>query len=291
MVREKFPIKEVRLNQKGYPKLLSKIADPPSQLYYRGNADLMATPCFAVVGSRKITSYGTQAINKILSEGIATRFTIVSGLALGVDAAAHQAALDMSADTIAVLGSGINDDCIFPRENFDLAINILESGGLIVSEYPANFEARPGTFPARNRIISGLSRGVLIVEADLKSGSLITARLAGEQGRDVFAVPGSIFSPRSKGPNWLLSTGAKPVTSGGDILEDYEEIFSGKKNISTKDPVENKIIAILDERGISFIDDIIRNSNEEPSKIIAAISMLELKGYIKELGQGKYILK
>lgn len=286
-----FPIVEIKLKDKDYPKLLRQIADPPEQLYCRGDIKLLNTFCFGVVGTRKLTSYGREATEKIVSGLADSGMTIVSGLAMGIDAVAHQTALDNELPTVAVLGSTVQDNNIGPRVNFSLAMEILKNNGLLISEYKREADIYAFNFAVRDRIISGLSKGVLIVEGAEKSGSLITAQSAADQNRDVFAVPGSIFSFVSVGPNNLIKNGAKPVTSADDILEEYAKNpklnLESKGNISTKNPVEQKILDILDEKGELTADEIIYFSKSEVSKIIASLSMLELKNKIK-LKSGKY---
>lgn len=272
-----------------YPQRLQQISDPPEVLHCRGNIDLLATTCFAVVGTRKITPYGKEATAKITRD-LAQYFTIVSGLALGIDAAAHIATLDVDGRTIAVLGSGI--DQITPMTNEKIGHRILENGGLIISEYPPGTPAYKEHFPARNRIVSGLSLGVLVVEADEKSGALITARCALEQNRDVFAVPGSILSPRSFGPNRLLQQGAKAVLSARDIFNEYDaqpELFSSEKmNLSTQNPLEKTILAILESNGPTLLDEIIRKADSDTPTVIAALSVLEIYGKVRQMGGGMY---
>ena len=168
-----------------YPTLLGHIADPPERLYARGNTDLLNSFCFGVVGPRKASDYGLQVTADIVGQLATNGLTIVSGLAAGIDSAAHRATLDAAGATIAVFGTGVDDASIFPVENVRLAHEIIEKGGLLISEYPKGTHGEPWTFPMRNRIISGLSRGVLVVEADRKSGSLITAKSALDQNRDV----------------------------------------------------------------------------------------------------------
>lgn len=273
-----------------FPKRLAQIPDFPKKLFCRGNIDLLASECFAVVGTRKMTSYGRQSVGHLVPSLVRAGFTIVSGLALGVDAAAHEATLDVGGPTIAVLGSGVNDDCIGPRSNFKLAMRILEQDGLIISEYESGDPAHKGTFPMRNRIISGLSIGTLVIEADEKSGSLITGRLAAEQNRDVFAVPGNIFNPLARGTNWLLKQGAKPVTMPGDILEGYGISTSDheKRLAKVSDPVQKAILACLDKHGILSIDGIISASKSGASEVNVALAMLEIQGQILSDGRGKY---
>lgn len=286
-------IKEVKINSKEYPKLLSQIADSPKQLYCRGNLELLNSDCFAVVGTRKLTSYGKEAAQKIITGLVQAGFTIVSGLAMGIDAVAHQATLNMGGKTIAVLGGGVSDQKIGPQINLPLAKKILENNGLIVSEYSDREEVYPTNFAARNRIISGLSKGVIIVEADRDSGSLITAKCALDQNRDVFAVPGNIFSQKSTGSNELIKSGAKLVTSAQDIIDEYGynlNLFDKiNRNTSTKNPVEKNIIDILNDKGELSADEITSSlSTSDISDILSSLSMLEINGLIKQLSSGKY---
>ncbi len=211
-------IEEISIDSEDYPKQLKEIYDPPLKLYVLGNKQLLKEKGIAIVGSRKATEYGknvAQQISKQLSEA---GINIISGLALGIDSYAHLGTLQKEniGKTIAVLGSGL--DKIYPKENIELARRIIKSGGCIVSEYPIGTSASKLNFPQRNRIISGLSKGVLVVEAGEKSGSLITADFALEQGREVFAVPGDINKENSKGTNDLIKQGAKIVTSYIDIM-------------------------------------------------------------------------
>ncbi len=279
-----YPAIKIERTAKTYPKLLKHIPDPPEVLYCRGNIALLKTECFAVVGTRSMTPYGREATQQIVP-GLARHFTIVSGLALGIDAVAHHATLDCGGKTIAVLGSGIN--LITPETNLRLGQDILKNDGLIISEHPGKKPAGKRSFPERNRIISGLSKGVLVVEADEKSGSLITARLAGEQDRDVFAVPGNIFSSKSMGPHKLIRTGAKLVASSHDILDDYSKLPLAKSpHLSTIDPTHAMILAILEARGPLNIDSIIEYTDLGASKIIGALALMEIQGHIKQMAGG-----
>ena len=288
MVSEKVTV--IPKSSPKFPKRLAQIPDFPKKLFCRGNTDLLLSECFAVVGTRKMTSYGRQAINHLVPSLVRVGFTIVSGLALGVDATAHESTLDAGGPTIAVLGSGVNDDCIGPRSNFKLAMRILDQGGLILSEYESGNPAHKGTFPMRNRIISGLSVGTLVVEADEKSGSLITGRLAAEQNRDVFAVPGNIFSPLARGTNWLLKQGAKLVTSPDDILFGYGLTgeSSPRKTVNVSDPIQKVILVSLSEHGTLSTDEIITACKAGASEVNVALVMLEIQGNIISDGHGKY---
>lgn len=280
----------IRKGQKGYPRLLAQIADPPEKLYCRGDVALLDSFCIAVVGTRKISDYGRQACRDIVGVLAAADITIVSGLAFGIDAVAHQATLDTEGKTIAVLGAGVGDDTIGPRSNLPLAHDILSHGGLIVSEYAPGSEAHKGTFPVRNRIISGLSRGVLVVEADKESGSLITAKAALDQDRDVFAVPGSIYWPRSVGTNWLIAQGARPVGVGNDVLDCYrlKQEPLPELAVSTEDPVQQSILALLRENGPTHLDAIASSAGFEAHRVMAAIAILELHARICHQGGGIY---
>lgn len=289
---DNYPVTTLQPDSNDWPRLLSQISDPPKKLYCRGNLSLLNSSCFAVVGTRKLTSYGRETAQQIVRELANNEFTIVSGLALGIDAVAHQTTLDCGGKTIAVLGGGVGDKNIGPRTNFPLAKNILKNGGLIISEYSDQEITRAVNFAIRDRIISGISVGVLVVEADVKSGALITAKCALDQNRDVFAVPGSVLSPKSAGPNTLIQNGAKLVMSSYDIISEYHEnlqLFSEKKKKAlTRNPTEEKIVDLLDEQGILFVDDIIRRSGVEASAISVSLSMLEMRGIVKHLGNGKY---
>ena len=287
-----FPIIQLTNKDEAWPKLLSQIADPPKKLYCRGNISLLNSSCFAVVGTRKLSVYGRDAAQQIVRDLTNNGLTIVSGLALGIDAVAHQTTLDNNGMTIAVLGGGVGDSSIGPRTNLPLAEKILERSGLLVSEYSDDEKIQAYNFAVRDRIISGLSMGVLVIEADVESGALITAKCALDQNRDVFAVPGSILSPKSAGPNTLIQNGAKLVMSACDIIDEYKEnlkLFPDKKpqNIF-RNSTEEKIVGLLKEHGVLPIDDIIRKSSLEASAVSVSLSMLEIRGLVKHLGNGKY---
>lgn len=207
-----------------YPELLKHIYNPPAALYARGNISLLQSNNIAFVGTRKNFAYGAE-VTEMLVKDLAPYFTIVSGLAYGIDTHAHTAALQHGGSTIAVLGGGVDTASIYPRENRDLALNIVRRGGLLVSEFSPLAEIAAFHFPLRNRIISGISKGTIVIEAPRKSGALITAELALQQGREVFAVPGSVMSRNSAGTNRLIQQcGAKLVTTAADILEEFDGI-------------------------------------------------------------------
>lgn len=213
-------IETIKIGDSYYPKYLREIYDAPKKLYIRGNKEILNNRSIAIVGCRNNSKYG-ELIAKNLGYNLAKAgFNIVSGLAKGIDSFAHIGAIYAKGKTVAILGNGI--DTIYPRQNIKIAEKIIEYGGAIISEYPAGVKPDKLNFPARNRIISGLSLGAIIVEAKEKSGSLITADFALEQGRDVFAVPGFITEPNSKGTNKLIKQGAIPITSFEDVLEYYK---------------------------------------------------------------------
>ncbi|MGI6373847.1 MAG: DNA-processing protein DprA [Patescibacteria group bacterium] len=210
-----------------YPQLLLEISAPPLGLFFRGNIALLTKQNqarLAIVGAREATNYAQQTLDYLMPTLVAANLEIVSGLALGVDALAHQATLDNQGTTIAVLGTGLDRANWYPRRNISLAKNIIANQGLLLSEFPPQTPALPTNFPRRNRIISGLCQATLIVQAKLRSGSLITARLALEQNREVLAIPGDIFSPLSQGANNLIAAGAKPILQATDILESFSNL-------------------------------------------------------------------
>lgn len=211
-------MKIIKIEDKEYPQNLLKIYDPPKQLYVLGNEKILNEPGIAIVGSRNCTKYGEQTAKSFAYNLARYNINVISGMAKGIDSAAHIGSVMGSGKTVAVLGSGFNH--VYPKENMQLFNKILESGGAIITEYEPDTMPDGKNFPRRNRIISGLSKGVVVVEAAERSGSLITAELALEEGKEVFAVPGNINSLLSKGTNELIKDGAKLVTNVFDILEE-----------------------------------------------------------------------
>ena len=270
-----------------YPRLLLEITDPPPLLYVKGDPDLLDRASLAVVGSRNATQQGranAQAFSQELSEG---GFTIISGLALGIDAAAHIGGLAAASSSIAVVGTGL--DIVYPARNRDLAHRLAGEGAL-VSEFALGTPALASNFPRRNRLISGLSRGCLVVEAALKSGSLITARYALEQGREVFAIPGSIHSPLSKGCHLLLKQGAKLAESSQDILEELGAVVHERDStIGSDDEVthENPVLAALGFDPVD-LDTLCQRSGLTPESASAMLLTLELEGVVGRLAGGKF---
>lgn len=290
---EKLHVAVLTLQDTKYPKLLKQIPDAPFLLYVRGkrgDKPLNLERTIAVVGTRKITKYGVDVTQRIVEGLVAYGFTIVSGLAYGVDAVAHQSALDAGGQTIAVLGCGI--DIIAPPSNARLYQAIAEGGhGAIVSEMPLGLRPNKGLFPARNRIISGLSLGVVVTEGAQDSGSLITARNAAEQGREVFAVPGPITSPYSRGPAKLLKSGAKLVESVDDIIEELgiEKTVRHKDGKTARGDTkeEQKILDILRDRQM-HIDELVRSTDLTIGVVAATLTVLEMKGVVKDYGEKEY---
>jgi len=274
----------ITLADAAYPRGLLEIPDPPALLYVRGRATLLAANGLAIVGSRNATAQGLANAETLARALSRAGLTIVSGLALGIDAAAHRGALDGTGATVGVLGTGI--DVIYPARNAQL-FTILAGNGAIVSEFPLGTPPVAANFPRRNRIISGLARGVLVVEAALDSGSLITARLAGEQGRDVFAVPGSIHSPLSKGCHALIKQGAKLVESADDVLG---ELGGGAPTPTPSHTAPEETHALLHHLGYDpcNVDTLCGRSGLTAEVVSAMLLQLELEGKVASLPGGRY---
>ncbi len=301
-----------------YPSLLAEIHLPPPLLYLRGNSECLHLPQLAVVGSRKPTAQGCEIAYDFSRYLTRTGFTITSGLALGIDGIAHKAAVDADGTTVAVLGTGI--DIVYPRRHASLATDIVQHGGALVSEFPLGTEALAMNFPRRNRIISGLSLGVLVVEAALKSGSLISARFAAQQNREVFAVPGSISSPLSRGCHNLLREGATLVEQAQDIVEQLKGMLSYKyrevidrlpgkaddKGLSTSSEVMTDILENLDQSELSdqelsvlknidgnpkTVDTLVMDSGLDVAMIMSSLVVLELMGLVAQTSTGYQRLK
>lgn len=280
-------IKILIIKDKNYPKLLKEIADPPFLLYVKGEIKSQDDFSMAVVGSRRPTNYGREVTESLTQALVFNGFTIVSGMARGIDSVAHRAAIEAGGRTIAVLGSGV--DVCYPPENKKLYEEIAQNGALI-SQYPPGTRPMPYHFPQRNRIIAGLALGVLVTEAAEKSGSLITAGLAGEAGREVFAVPGPIYSRLSAGTAALIKDGAKLVYQIGDILEElgvgqksFEDLSDAKVR---PDSAEQEMIMKLLQNEPQHIDAIIKETGLSPAKVASLLSMMEVDGFVKSMGGG-----
>ena len=284
----------ITIQDKKYPKLLKEIGkDAPKQLYYKGNWDEeIFENCLAVVGSRNMTTYGKRVVEQIVAEVAAAGITIISGFMYGVDAQSHRAALQGGGRTIAVMPCGI--DLIHPEYQQDLYVEILNNNGLIVSEYDGDMAPALWTYPQRNRIVAGLSKAALIVEAGEKSGSLITANFAKKFKRKVFAIPGPISSETSKGTLQLIKEGASLVTSAQDILDFYRikpafaKASAGKREFKGLEGIEGKIIERLQNESLE-IDAFSRILNVSAAKLGTILSLMQLKGFIQKEGNKYYI--
>lgn len=292
---EKEKIQAIALTDPRYPELLKQIPDGPYLIYMKGNFDCLKLPLIAIVGSRKLTEYGQNVARGFAKELAGSGVCVVSGLAFGVDAMAHRGALEAAGKTIAVLGNSLDSESIAPRTNFQLSQEILAGGGLLMSEFPIKTSADVWTFPARNRIMAGMSLGTLVVEAAEKSGSLITANLALDYNREVFAVPGSIFSPQSIGTHFLIKAGAKLTTSVKDVLEELnlnsqkETRSKGTKELSFElNEIEEKIYHNLSYES-THIDIISKLTKMDTSTVSSILAILEIKGAIKNIGGQNYI--
>ncbi|OGG08714.1 DNA protecting protein DprA [Candidatus Gottesmanbacteria bacterium RBG_16_43_7] len=278
----------VTIDESKYPQLLREISDPPIALYIKGRKsdpplDLART--LAVVGTRRMTPYGREITRELVAGLVRSGLTIVSGMAYGIDAQAHLAAIENGGKTIAVLGCGV--DIAAPRVNTFIYNKIIDAGhGIVISEMPLSHLPDKGLFPARNRIISGLSLGVVVVEGNVTSGALITAKYAAEQGRDVFCIPGPVTSQASRGPLWLMQHGAKPVDRVEDIISEL--------GISQKQPQKSENLTDLDEDqkciyslvagGPLHIDEIIRTSGRPAGQVLNVLTQLELNSLIRDIG-------
>lgn len=278
----------VTLADSHYPKVLLDTADPPPFLYAKGNLALLNQPSIAIVGSRNASVQGEKNAEAFARDLCSYGLCIVSGLALGIDGAAHRGALQANGATIAVVGTGL--DIVYPAKHRDLAHQIVERG-LIISEFALGTPSKPQNFPKRNRIISGLSLGCLVVEANLQSGSQITARLSAEQGREVFAIPGSIHSPMSKGCHQLIKQGAKLVDSLQDIVEELD--LNHHIPAITRDDESDKATThhpLLDLMGYEAItlENLVHLSHLTVSEVSSMLMLLELEGRVTSLAGGQY---
>jgi len=282
----------ITLADENYPELLKEIYSPPALIYFKGEIIPEDKQSIGIVGTRKLSVYGSQITPLITADLVEAGLTIVSGLAKGIDTLAHSAALKVGGRTIAVLGSGLDSRSVYPVENRNLAEEISQNGALI-SEFPFGAQPLAGHFPQRNRIISGLSLGVLVIEAPEKSGAIITANNALEQNREVFAIPGHIFSQNSLGTNNLIKMGAKLVTHTNDILQELNlpSLVNKNKKNEKKNPAdenESMIINFLSQEPV-HIDKIINQTKLSPSTINSCLALMEIKGMVRNLGGNNYV--
>lgn len=288
---QKENIKIITIKDSEYPKPLSEIYDPPALLYIKGTLCNDDLPKIAIVGTRKMTSYGKQVTSMLAYNLALSGVIIVSGLALGVDGEAHHAACQARAPSLAVLGSGVNEANIYPRNNFLLSKKIIECRGALISEYPYGTPGFKSNFPQRNRLISGLSRAVLVTECPQSSGALITAKFALDQNRDVFACPGSIFWENCEGTNELIKMGAKLVSSAADILEELnlESLVSIKKaKITPKNQDEAKVLENLSSEPL-HIDLLAKKTQIPAAKLLALLTQMELSSKVRNIGSMNYV--
>lgn len=282
-------VKVLTWDDEAYPRRLKEISQPPPVLFLRGSLIPEDDWAVGIVGTRRMTAYGRIITEDTAHLLAANGITVVSGLARGVDAVAHKGAIDAGGRTIAVLGSGV--DRIYPPEHRKLADQILECGALI-SDYPPGTPPEASNFPPRNRLISGLSLAVLIVEAGVRSGALITAQFAAEQGRDVFAVPGNINAPHSAGPNRLIRDGAIPLLDPRDLLEtlDLEHVpeYQAARSILPPEPKEARLLEILGPEP-KHVDELTNLAGLPIEEVSATLTMMELKGLVRQVGGMNYV--
>ena len=272
-------LRSVRRGERGYPRLLAEIPDPPARLWIRGEAslDVLDGPAVAIVGARACSGYGRTVARSLAAECAGAGAVVVSGMARGIDGEAHRGALAGGGTTVAVLGCGIDRD--YPAAHAELGRAIVAAGGLVVSEYEPGVEPAPWRFPARNRVIAGLARATLVIEARERSGALITADFALEDGREVLAVPGEITSSLSSGTNALLRLGATPATCAGDVLEALGLDTRPTVLRVPSDPVAEKVLSAL-TTGAGTADELARTTGLDSSELAAALAMLELAGAV-----------
>lgn len=277
---------EININDEIYPSKLKNIKNAPKKLYVRGNLELIRSNSIAIVGSRECTSYGFYKAYEFAKELSKKEICVISGLAQGIDTAAHLGAMHQKGKTIAVLGTGLNK--IFPKENEILAKSIIKNGGLIISEYGLNQERKSENFPRRNRIMSGLSNGILVVEAKNKSGTLITARYAKEQGKKIFCLPGNIDNINSSGTNKLIKNGAILVAEIKDMLDEFT-IDNEEEN--KKEEVNREYKEVYDVLGTvpMHINEICKKTNSSMAEVNQIITMLEIEGLIKALPNNQFV--
>ncbi len=295
----KYEIKNLPIND--WPPLLGQINDPPKKLYFAGKVADYERKFLCVVGSRKYSSYGQEVVSSLLADLRGFPITIVSGLALGIDSIAHRLAMQNNLPTIAVPGSGLSPQALHPASHAQLAEEIVGNGGTLLSEYEPDFKATQWSFPQRNRIMAGMSHATLIIEAEQKSGTMITAKLTTEYNRELLCVPGSIFSPMSEGPNMFLRLGATLIRSGDDILEALgvgklnfqkappltppQKGGAEKKNTQYSDCSDKELLIINLLQEPKEKDELIRMAtahNLSVSEIQTTLTLLELKGHIEE---------
>jgi DNA processing protein len=286
---KKFDVNAVTVYDKEYPANLKEITDAPNVLYVKGVLKKTDSRSVAIVGTRLMTTYGREVAQKFAGELSRFGITIISGLALGIDAAAQRAALSAGGRTISVLASGL--DIISPLSNKSLALEFIKNSGAIVSEYPLGHVPMPYEFPVRDRLISGMSKAVIVIEGRMKSGTFYTVSAAADQGRPVFAVPGPITSPASEGPNYLIQTGGKLITSAKDVIDELNLELSVNpetlEKVMPESPEEVKLIAALAVEPL-HLDEVVRITGIKTAEVSARLTIMEIKGMVKNMGEGVY---
>jgi DNA processing protein len=291
---EREQITTVSLGEKNYPELLSQVSDPPHTLFIRGSLPTHDLPSIAIVGTRHHTTYGKQVTEELSFKLAQQGLGIMSGLALGIDGIAHEAALKAQGITVAVLGSGIDRTTVYPASHQNLAERIIFQGGAIVSEYPPGFRPTTYSFPARNRIVAGLTLGTLITEAPEESGALITARCALDYNREVMAVPHPITSETGEGGNKLIQRGAALIRSAQDVMEvlnlqNIKQLIDNRSTLPTS-PTEAIILQILSKEPV-HIDAIIKKTNLTSAIVMSTMTLMEMKGRVKNVGGMMYVVR
>lgn len=279
--------------EKEFPESLKTIDRPPAIIYFKGKIDGASKIALSVVGTRRMSLYGRQVTEKIVSDLALSGMTIISGLARGVDTIAHETALEAGGLTIAVVGSGLDEKSLYPFDNIGLARKIVSAGGAIISEYHPGTPALAQHFPARNRLISALSLGVLVTECPIKSGALLTARAGLEQGKEIFAIPGDIRSRNCEGTNNLIKMGAKAVTCASEILEEFgfsEAIAQKARKIIPETREEAKVLDFLSIQPIEF-DRLVQKTALDSATLSSVLTMMEIKGKVRNVGMNQYVLK
>jgi DNA processing protein len=286
------PIKTLAIDDPDYPSMLKRITRPPAVLYYQGEKP-EEEKALAIVGTRKCSGYGKTAAFSIARDLADQGIIVISGLARGIDRAAHKGSLAEGGKTIAVLGTGLDQASFYPKENTDLRKAILENKGTLLSEYPVGTKGSRFTFPERNRLISGLTIATVVIEGNLRSGAMITAKWALSQGKKIFALPGPVESLNSKGPHYLIKKGAHLIENADDVLEHLEIKKIRKKEENKKETANNKIeiliIRVLEREPLP-LDKIIEKINMPSNTVSAALSIMELSGRVKHIGGNRYSL-
>lgn len=287
-------MKIIRLDYNEYPEKLRAIKNQPKQLYILGNKKLLQNECVGIIGSRNCSYYGEKMAQQFAEELSSNNITIVSGLAIGIDTYAHIGAMREKGKTIAVLGGGFNN--LFPKENKKLFENIIENGGCVITEYEPDIFCNKFTFPQRNRIVAGLSKCILVIEAKEKSGALITAQIAKEQNKKVFCIPSNLTNECSRGSNMLIKNGASITLDSDNILKEFkqnEQVLSfknkkAKKKIEIKDKLQKEIYNFLSDEPVN-IEEINLKVKLDIKEINFALTILEMEGHIKKLAGNKFV--